>query len=46
MAGHFIPQAMASSRVDLPDPFSPTKIVTGASKASVDRACMQGTVKG
>ena len=35
---HAAAQASASSRVDLPEPFSPTKKVTGALNSSVSSA--------
>ena len=38
--------AIASSSVDLPEPFSPTKQVTGASRSSVPSAAIVGTVNG
>jgi len=38
--------AMASSNVDLPDPFSPTKQTTGASRAMDVIPAMDGTVNG
>src|SRR6266550_2498680 len=40
------PTAIASSSVDLPEPFSPTKNVTGASNASRVRWRIAGTEKG
>src|SRR5512140_1238959 len=39
-------QASPSSRVDLPDPFSPTSRVTGASKRSSCRLSSTGRLKG
>jgi len=38
--------AVPSSKVDLPEPFSPTKNVTGVVKASVVRWRIAGTEKG
>ena len=38
--------AMDSSNVDLPDPFSPTKNVTGASNSITGSVLMLGTLNG
>jgi hypothetical protein len=39
-------QAIASSRVDFPHPFSPTKKVTGDENSRVDKLWITGTVNG
>src|SRR5437763_2885507 len=46
IAGRRAAVAMPSSSVDFPEPFSPTKKVTGRSKASASSVRMAGTVKG
>jgi hypothetical protein len=42
----FVPAAIASSRVDFPDPFSPTRKVTGCSKWISGSVRIAGTLKG
>ena len=44
--GNWAANASASSKVDFPEPFSPTKKVTGLLRSTVPRDRITGTVKG